>query len=265
MVAALAPVLERAVCTELAGGAARRRSGRPGAASRPAAELARALRGGGAARPRRSPTSPPRCAGRALAAELAGALLVTGSHYVLAPAAPPLSHYLLCEDSAWTREAGSELLSMMALVAAVVAAVILSSSASATCSGAFSSERAVVRACQRQGSRRRGEVDCPTALLGGLPAMALAIFGISNDGLNLVATLFILMLVVVWLALIVYTYLDAHAPHLGPVPGRLRDDRPPSSPTSAPPSTRSCARRSSSRTPTSASWRSAPPSCGCAS
>jgi hypothetical protein len=39
--------------------------------------------------------------------------------------------------------------------------------------------------------------------------MALAIFGISNDGLNLAATLFILMIVVVWLALIVYTYFDA--------------------------------------------------------
>ncbi len=39
--------------------------------------------------------------------------------------------------------------------------------------------------------------------------MALAIFGISNDGLNLAATLFILMVVVVWLALIVYTYFDA--------------------------------------------------------
>jgi hypothetical protein len=39
--------------------------------------------------------------------------------------------------------------------------------------------------------------------------MALAIFGITNDGLNLVATLFLLMLVVLWLALIVYTYLDA--------------------------------------------------------
>jgi double zinc ribbon protein len=39
--------------------------------------------------------------------------------------------------------------------------------------------------------------------------MALAIFGISNSGLNLVATLFLLMLVVLWLALIVYTYLDA--------------------------------------------------------
>ncbi|HEV7615171.1 MAG TPA: zinc ribbon domain-containing protein [Solirubrobacterales bacterium] len=39
--------------------------------------------------------------------------------------------------------------------------------------------------------------------------MALAIFGITNDGLNLAATLFALMLVVLWLALIVYTYLDA--------------------------------------------------------
>jgi hypothetical protein len=39
--------------------------------------------------------------------------------------------------------------------------------------------------------------------------MSLAIFGISNSGLNLVATLFLLMLVVLWLALIVYTYLDA--------------------------------------------------------
>lgn len=39
--------------------------------------------------------------------------------------------------------------------------------------------------------------------------MALAIFGISNDGLNLAATLFVLGIVVVWLALIVYTYFDA--------------------------------------------------------
>jgi hypothetical protein len=39
--------------------------------------------------------------------------------------------------------------------------------------------------------------------------MALAIFGISNSGLNLAVTLFILMIVVVWLALIVYTYFDA--------------------------------------------------------
>jgi Double zinc ribbon len=39
--------------------------------------------------------------------------------------------------------------------------------------------------------------------------MTPAIFGISNNGLNLVVTLIILMLIVVWLALIVYTYLDA--------------------------------------------------------
>jgi hypothetical protein len=39
--------------------------------------------------------------------------------------------------------------------------------------------------------------------------MALAIFGISNSGLNLAATLVVLAIVVVWLALIVYTYFDA--------------------------------------------------------
>jgi hypothetical protein len=39
--------------------------------------------------------------------------------------------------------------------------------------------------------------------------MPTAIFNISNDGLNLAVTLFVLMLVVVWLALIVWTYLDA--------------------------------------------------------
>ena len=39
--------------------------------------------------------------------------------------------------------------------------------------------------------------------------MLTATFGISNNGLNLVVNLLILMLVVVWLALIVFTYLDA--------------------------------------------------------
>jgi len=39
--------------------------------------------------------------------------------------------------------------------------------------------------------------------------MVTAIFGISNNGLDLVVNLLTLMLVVVWLALIVYTYLDA--------------------------------------------------------
>ncbi len=39
--------------------------------------------------------------------------------------------------------------------------------------------------------------------------MQIAIFGIENGGLNLVANLFVTGLVVVWLALIVWTYLDA--------------------------------------------------------
>jgi hypothetical protein len=39
--------------------------------------------------------------------------------------------------------------------------------------------------------------------------MPAAIFGITNNGLNLAVSLFILMLVVVWLALIAYTFLDA--------------------------------------------------------
>ena len=47
--------------------------------------------------------------------------------------------------------------------------------------------------------------------------MELAIFGIKNDGLNLVANLFVMMLVVVWLALIVWTYLDARRRIVDPV------------------------------------------------
>jgi hypothetical protein len=39
--------------------------------------------------------------------------------------------------------------------------------------------------------------------------MALAIFGITNSGLNLAATLVLLLLIVLYLALIVYTFLDA--------------------------------------------------------
>lgn len=39
--------------------------------------------------------------------------------------------------------------------------------------------------------------------------MPIAIFGIENDGLNLFASFLVMMLFVVWLALIVYTYLDA--------------------------------------------------------
>lgn len=39
--------------------------------------------------------------------------------------------------------------------------------------------------------------------------MPVAIFGISNDGLNLAANLIVLMLVVVYIALIAWTYMDA--------------------------------------------------------
>lgn len=39
--------------------------------------------------------------------------------------------------------------------------------------------------------------------------MAIAIFGINSSGLSLVVTLLVLIVIVVWLALIVYTYLDA--------------------------------------------------------
>ena len=39
--------------------------------------------------------------------------------------------------------------------------------------------------------------------------MPLAIFGITNDGLNLFVNLLVLFLVVVWIALVAWTYLDA--------------------------------------------------------
>src|SRR5215216_3734374 len=38
---------------------------------------------------------------------------------------------------------------------------------------------------------------------------ALAVFGIENDGLNLAVNLLILFLVVIWLALVYWTYADA--------------------------------------------------------
>ncbi len=59
-------------------------------------------------------------------------------------------------------------------------------------------------------SGQGGEVDSPRSPHGRrAPSHGTAIFGISNNGLNLVVDLLILMLVVVWLALIVFTYLDA--------------------------------------------------------
>ena len=47
--------------------------------------------------------------------------------------------------------------------------------------------------------------------------MQLAIFGIENNGLNLAANLFVLMLVVLWIALIVYTFFDARRRITDPV------------------------------------------------
>ena len=85
-IAALAPVLDRVVCTEIPAETLHSQ-GRPGACSHPAADLARICRAAGLeaeAEPRarrgarRAPASSPQAAG--------GSLLVTGSHYLLAPA-----------------------------------------------------------------------------------------------------------------------------------------------------------------------------------
>jgi len=94
MVGALAPVLDRAICAELPA-AALEGHGRPGAASRPAAELLAACEAAGLA----AEADPDFAGALERARQLAfaspeGILLVTGSHYALAPA-----RALLCEDS----------------------------------------------------------------------------------------------------------------------------------------------------------------------
>jgi dihydrofolate synthase/folylpolyglutamate synthase len=86
MVAALAPALDRAVCTELPA-AALAGHGRPGARSRPAAELAAAASAAGLA----AEAEPDFEAALRRAVSLAGEepeglVLVAGSHYALAPA-----------------------------------------------------------------------------------------------------------------------------------------------------------------------------------
>ena len=86
LVAALAPVLDAAVCTEVPA-AALRSHGRPGARSRPAAELAALLGEAGV----RAEPEPDFATAIVRARDLAlrtpeAALLVTGSHYALAPA-----------------------------------------------------------------------------------------------------------------------------------------------------------------------------------
>jgi dihydrofolate synthase / folylpolyglutamate synthase len=86
MIAALAPALDRAVCTELPP-AALEGHGRPGARSRPAAELAAACAEIGLAAEVEPRLDLALRRGRELAAaEPEGLLLVTGSHYAFAPA-----------------------------------------------------------------------------------------------------------------------------------------------------------------------------------
>ena len=89
--------------------------------------------------------------------------------------------------------------------------------------------------------------------------MPVALFGITNDALNLVVNLLILFLVVVWFALIAWTYFDARRRIEDPFLVACATARSLSSRSSARSSTRSCARRSSSTTSASASSRSAPP------
>jgi dihydrofolate synthase/folylpolyglutamate synthase len=97
MVRALAPALERAVCTELQPAALEAR-GLPGANSHSAAKLALACAQAGLAAEQEPDFAAAVKRGRELASELpGGVLLITGSHYVLAPARDALS---LCEDSA---------------------------------------------------------------------------------------------------------------------------------------------------------------------
>jgi dihydrofolate synthase / folylpolyglutamate synthase len=86
MVAALAPALDRVVCTELPP-AALEGHGRPGARSRPAAELAAVCKGFGlAAEARPEFGSALRRARELAAAEPESLLIIAGSHYALAPA-----------------------------------------------------------------------------------------------------------------------------------------------------------------------------------
>jgi dihydrofolate synthase/folylpolyglutamate synthase len=86
MVAALAPALDRAVCTELPA-AALEGHGRPGAAPRPASELRAACEAVGLNAEAEPDFTAALHRGRDLAvSQPEGVLIVTGSHYALAPA-----------------------------------------------------------------------------------------------------------------------------------------------------------------------------------
>jgi dihydrofolate synthase / folylpolyglutamate synthase len=96
MIRALAPILSHAVCTELDAGALASR-GLPGVASHSAAKLADACREAGLGAEQVPDFGAAVRLARRLAAERPGGiLLVTGSHYVLAPARAVLR---LCEDA----------------------------------------------------------------------------------------------------------------------------------------------------------------------
>ncbi len=96
MIGALAPVLSHVVCTELDAAALESR-GLPGISSHSAAKLAQACRGAGLGAEQVTDFGAAIRRGRELAAEQPdGILLVTGSHYVLAPARAVLR---LCEDA----------------------------------------------------------------------------------------------------------------------------------------------------------------------
>lgn len=95
MIGALAPILSRVVCTELDAAALESR-GLPGIGSHNAAKLAEACREAGLSAEQVPDFGAAVRRGRELAAERAGGiLLVTGSHYALAPARAVLR---LCED-----------------------------------------------------------------------------------------------------------------------------------------------------------------------
>jgi dihydrofolate synthase / folylpolyglutamate synthase len=95
MVEALAPVVTRVVCTELEPTALEAR-GLPGAACHSAATLAGACGAAGVEAEQFPDFVGAVRRGHALAAELGGTLVITGSHYALAPARTALA---LCEDS----------------------------------------------------------------------------------------------------------------------------------------------------------------------
>jgi dihydrofolate synthase / folylpolyglutamate synthase len=85
MIGALAPVLAHAVCTELPREALEGH-GRPGAHSRPVAELSAACQAAGLSAEAEPDFAAALRHARALAAEREGSVLVTGSHYAIAPA-----------------------------------------------------------------------------------------------------------------------------------------------------------------------------------